>query len=245
MTGIQRFCFILLILFSYAYAQFGSEVATRFQSVWSSSSFPWQILAIIGVMIGFSYSAIAFMLSKVFSSSDLEKVAKYEFLYSLSSLVLVAFIVVVVDILAVKSGQYVFLLSQSLGDSVFLNNLKERIQESGYSPFVIAKFYVESTAVIARVRYKEAFCAAYPFFILTTLGENSAKATSLRTGKTRELFDFLSKKNPISQVSMAGVSFITSSLQRAMMNLSYLLYSLYFQGHLLRFIEATVLTIFL
>ncbi|MCX8202319.1 MAG: hypothetical protein N3G74_00720 [Candidatus Micrarchaeota archaeon] len=243
-TKILPIVFMLLIPF--INAQLQSEVGKQFQAVWQSSGFPWELLAIVAVFIGFSYSALSFMLSKLFSSSDLEKIAKYEFLYAISSLFLVVFMIFVIDILAVKSGQYVYLLSLNLGDSPFMQNLKAYAASSGYSPFVVAKFYLDSSAVIARMRYQEAFCAAFPLMAVSSLSkEKGADLSKVPDSKIKDMFSFLTSKGPLSQTAIAGIGLLITSLQKAMSNLAYLIYSIYFQQHLLSFIQSTMLTIFL
>lgn len=243
---IKFYLMFLLFIVPIFFAQTETGPASQFKAAWTSSGFPWELLAIIAVFIGFSYSALAFMLSKVFSSSDLEKISKYEFLYSLSSIVLVVFIIGVVDILATKSGQFIYLLSMNLGDTPFMNELKTQIQNSGYSPFAVANFYFDSSLILARKRYQEAFCIAFPFFVSSNVGlEKGADLSKVPDTRTKDLFSFLTGKSPLTQTTNAGINFILSSLQKAMSNLSYMIYSMYFQKHLLEFIQSTMLVIFL
>lgn len=212
---ISVFLFIFISLLGVVSSQTMSGPAEKFKEVWSSSDFPWEAIALVAVLITFSFSALAYMLSKLFSSGDLEKLAKYEFLYALSSVVLIVFIIAVVDVLALKSGQFVYLISTSLSDNNFNQALRNQIELSGYSPFSVANFYIVSTLNLAIVRYKEAFCVGFPLFAVSSFFNSIPLNLTLTT------------------------------LQNSMSNLSYMIYLFYFQKHLLAFIQATMLTVFL
>jgi len=236
-------CLIFLSSFSYALQ---TNVAESFQNTWQSVDFPWEIIALIAVLISFSFSALAFMFSKLFSSKDLEKLSKYEFLYAVSSLLLVVFMIGIIDVLATKSGQFVYILSTNLGNNEFDQRLKEYIIYYGYSPFSVANFYIDTTLNIAIDRYLSTYCIAFPFFMAPTINQVSAKQqTTSNPSFLEKVSDFFTSSDVSSQLTVGALNWIASSLRIAMANLSYLIYSLYFQRHLLVFIQSTMLTVFL
>ncbi|MEM3408051.1 MAG: hypothetical protein QXW80_02235 [Candidatus Micrarchaeia archaeon] len=236
--------FFLLAFSSIIFAQ-TSGPAQEFNKVWTSSEFPWQLIALIAVSISFLFAALAYMFSKIFQSSDLEKFAKYEFLYALSTLLLAVFIVAIVDVLASKSGEFVFLLSKNI-NIAGSEKLTEYISQKGYSPFSVADFYLASLNKLAIKRYQDVFCIAYPFFVFTGVDKKEDVETQSKIGSIfKGISSFFVGNTFTSQLTIIPFRAFLTSLNRAMSNLSYLIYSLYFQLHLLSFIQQTMLTVFL
>ena len=195
--------------------------AAQFTNVWINSGFPWEASALILTVITFSVSALAYMLSRVFISKELEKWAKIEFMYALSSIILVAFIIFLVDFMAVKATEFGVLLS------VDRDYLRSQVQ-SDQSPFAIANFYVSTMANCVRARYIDIFALAFVPKLLLSL-EIASKSFSF------------SVPGFVGGLLMNGLNFVLS----ATYTLTYLLYTLDFQKHLLLLARETMLTVFL
>jgi hypothetical protein len=195
--------------------------AAQLTNVWANSGFPWEASALILTFITFSVSALAYMLSRVFISKELEKWAKIEFMYALSSVVLVAFLIFLVDFMAVKATDFGVLLS---ADRDYLRSQVMADQ----SPFAIANFYVTTMANCVRARYIDVFALAFVPKLLLSL-EIATKSFSF------------SVPGFVGGLLMNGLNVVLS----ATYTLTYLLYTLDFQKHLLLFARETMLTIFL
>jgi hypothetical protein len=123
------------------------ELSTR----WFSTDIPWEVLALIAVLISFSFSAISYMIAKLFQSEDIEKLAKAEFMYAVSTVILIAFLIIIVDILATKSSELVLILSRN-------NQNLYNLISSNPSPFIATEYYLNASLFCLISRYQEAFC---------------------------------------------------------------------------------------
>ncbi|VVB73292.1 Uncharacterised protein [uncultured archaeon] len=195
--------------------------AAQLTNVWVNSGFPWEASALILTFIAFSVSALAYMLSRVFISKDLEKWAKIEFMYALSSVILVAFLIFLVDFMAVKATEFGVLLS---ADRDYLSSQVAADQ----SPFAIANFYITTMANCVRARYIDMFALSFVPKLLLSLEITTKSFTFVIPGF-------------VGGILMQLLNTVLS----ATYTLTYLLYTLDFQRHLLVFARETMLTIFL
>jgi len=149
---IFTFSFLLFLL-NFTYAQFTpiSGPGQELSRVWFSTDIPWQILAMIAVLFSFSFSAISYMFGKLFQLSDLEKLAKSEFIYAISSLLIVVFLITIVDVLAVKSASFILTVAQN---DINLYNFVS----NNPSPFIATEYYLNASLSCFILRYQEAFC---------------------------------------------------------------------------------------
>jgi len=197
-------------------------IGAQLANIWGSSTFPWEATAVILTMLTFSVSAIAYMLSRVFMSKEMEKWAKIEFMYALSGVVIMAFLIFTIDFLAVKATEFSVLVA---ADKTILQNALAADQ----SPFAIANVYVETMQNCIRVLYVNVMSAA---FIPKVLSGGDLTGTFTGLGSVTKLINA-----PLQVPINLGLSAIYS--------MTYLLYSLSFQHYLLQFARETMMTIFL
>ncbi|MEM2174420.1 MAG: hypothetical protein QXI58_02200 [Candidatus Micrarchaeia archaeon] len=187
----------------------------EFGNVWVESGFPWQIISIILVSISFAFSAIAYMLYKIFGTEGLRRFANSEFLAALSTLIIVASIVVFISILEEKVVNLAIETAKVSNPSIAaeLNKLPKEMKTVFSYPLT----YLEDVINCARVTWARIVCAD----ILVDMG--------------------------IGQKGLAAGPLlgIRNSLYEANSSVSYLLFLLYLQYHLLIFSQQTMLTIFL
>ena len=212
-----------------------SVPATGLSNLWAGA-FPWEAVAVLAVLITFAFSAIALMFARLFSSKEIEKFAKVEFMYALSSVVLIAFMIFFVDIMALKATAFV--VSMSRDRSALMP-----IVENNPSPFTVAEFYLNRTGVCAQTRYMEAFCLSVPFKAV-----GSMEMDETETAKGLE-----NVPNGLSSVSRTATGVVSQNIigvvnnfaAGTIFNLMYINYLVYLQKHILLFAQQTMLLIFL
>ena len=232
----------LLLLVSSAFAQSSYAASTvpasEFSKIWYSVDFPWELIAVIAVTISFSFSALAFMFGRLFQSGDLEKLAKSEFVYALSTVVLLAFLIIFIDVLASKSAEFVGVMSK---DRAAL----QAVLANDKSPFVVAEYYTNRTLVCAQKRYEDGFCLVAIPMVLNSIGSNKEISSVSVSSTLGSLSSFLSSSSFMSQVAKMGLAVPISGVNRLLSDLSYIIYMFFFQKQALLFIQQTMLTVFL
>lgn len=235
--------FVLLLAlapFSLAQSTYATTTtpAADLSKIWYSVDFPWEAIALMAVTISFSFAALTFMFGKMFQSSDLEKLAKSEFIYAISTVVLLAFLIIFIDVLASKSAEFVGIISK---DRIAL----QTVLANDKSPFVVADYYINRTLVCAQKRYEDGFClVAIPMVL------NSIEATKTTSGLSASsslgsLSSSLSSSSFTTQISKMGLNVPISGINRLLSDLSYIIYMFFFQKNLLSLIHSTMLTVFL
>ena|GEM_PF-5459532 len=143
---------VFLVLSGLFYSQYipSSGPAQELSNRWFSTDIPWELLALIAVLISFSFSALSYMFAKLFQSGDMEKLAKAEFMYAVSTVILIAFLIIVVDVLATKSSEFVLIFSRN-------NQNLYSIISSNPSPFVATEYYLNASLSCLNLKYQEAF----------------------------------------------------------------------------------------
>lgn len=209
--------------------------AQALSNIWTSSQFPWELMAVIAVLVSFALSAISFMFSRLFSSKDLEKFAKSEFMFALSSAVLIAFLIFFIDVIAVKSTAFVVSLSSD-------RPILMPIVQANPSPFTVAEFYLNHTSVCAQTKYIEAIGLAIPVSALASVqwsggGNTSQGLPSSAQSTLRVLANNTLTRNIVTTANgyLTGIVY----------DLVYINYLIYVQKNLLIFAEQTMLLIFL
>ena len=197
---------------------------STFESLWTSPTpYPWQLIAIILVSISFSFAAIAYMLAKLFKSEELKKFANSEFLAALSTLLLVTLIVMFVTFL----------------DEVLMNFAEEILRIS--DPDYVASIQQARAAAQASGQKLEVTIFSYPVYYLEKLINCSkyawilALCIDIPVEVTTEYEGILSSPGKTLKNMMHEVN----------ATLSYLIFLLYLQKHMLIFSAETMLTVFL
>lgn len=188
------------------------------KGMWTSTTLPWEVIALIGVGISVALSAIAYMLSSAFGSKDLKKWARAEFVYALTSIFLVAMLLIFVDVIATKmtlfGSEIARIATPGMYDSIKNSN----------DPTILAKLYVDQTAMVTRVAFMRVTC----------VGMIPSAINSIEVG------DLVPSGSAVLLPNL-----IINSSRAAANALYFVILTLYLQKHLLVFIGETMLTMFL
>ncbi len=232
--------FLAFVSISLAQSTYSSSTtpASELSKTWYSVDFPWELIAVIAVTISFSFSALTFMFGRLFQSSDLEKLAKSEFIYAISTVVLLSFLIMFVDVLASKSAEFVGIMSK---DRIAL----QTVLANDKSPFVVAEYYMNRTLVCAQKRYEDGFCLVAIPMVLNTIESNKVISSISVPSALGSISSVLSSSSFVTQIAKMGLSVPISAINRLLSDISYIIYMFFFQKQLLLFIQTTMLTVFL
>jgi hypothetical protein len=190
--------------------------ASEFVNLWIGHGYPWQLIALILVSISFLFSALAYMLSKLFKSEGLKKFANSEFLAALSTLLLVSLAVIFITFLDEIAAKFAVEILR-ISDPAYAVSLERAIASGQASIFSYPIYYVEKMINCSEYAWVLALCIDMPVEI--TSGYEGLLATP-----------GLTIRNMMHEINST---------------LSYLIFILYLQKHMLIFSAQTMLTLFL
>jgi hypothetical protein len=190
--------------------------ATEFANLWTGQ-YPWQLISIILVSISFSFAAIAYMLAKVFRSDGLKKFANSEFLAALSTLLLVSMIVLFITFFEDLAMKFAIETLRIFDPAYSIELQRAKAAGKNVTIFSYPIYYLEKVINCSEYAWILSLCIDIPVEVTV-----SYQGIMASPGQTL--------RNMMHEVNST---------------LSYLIFLLYIQKHVLIFASQTMLTVFL
>jgi len=200
--------------------------AAAFIDLWKpqfSSTFSWELTAVLCVFISVAFSAIAYMLASAFKSEETKKWAKGELFFAFTNVFLIAFLILFMTLIGGKMMQF----SEEL---VKIGAPDISSSFEGKDPIAFPLYYVEKMTECLRVAYIRNYCF------------NSVLEAVFDTRYDFKQSPGVDAPGTLANTVTAG---IINSSHILSVFLTNLLQMFYLQKHLLYFLNGTMLTVFL
>jgi len=201
-----------------------ANATSAFINLWNpamSSTFSWQAVAVLGVLISVGFAAIAYMLASAFKSEETKKWAKGELYYAFTNVYLIAFVIIFMALIGMKMIDF-------SGELARMGTPQIYYSVQGQDPIVLPLYYINKISDCVTSAYVRNYC--FNFVLDAVTATSYGKETLV--------------SKPGAAISTVANTLVDMSHIMSMF-LTDLLLMIYVQKHLLFFFNGTMLTIFL